>query len=168
MNRRSFLKRAGAATLAVVAAPLFIPSERLDFGVPKRRLIVPEPLLTRTLIGPDDEDVQSFVMPRNGHDAEWERGIARFMKNFGAEEYRIDAHGASGKAPLLQTLSEPADEAIWASLKPIIERDMAERFEVSWHDQLGATPVIQRTDIREHMDAWPVRSSGGPLRIVSV
>lgn len=168
MNRRSFLKRAGAATLAVVAAPLFIPSERLDFGVPKRRLIVPEPTLTRTLIGPCEDEHDLFVMPRNGHDAEWERGIARFMKNFGADEYRIDAHGASGKAPLLQTLSEPADEEIWASLKPIIERDMAERFDAAWRGRWVATPMIQRTDIREHMDAWPVRSSGGPLRIVSV
>lgn len=35
MNRRSFLKRAGGAALAVVAAPLFIPAERLEFGVPK-------------------------------------------------------------------------------------------------------------------------------------
>ena len=110
MNRRSFLKRAGAATLAVVAAPLFIPSERLDFGVPKQRLIVPEPLLTRTLIGPDDEDVQSFVMPRTGPDAEWERGIARFMKSFGATEYRIDANGASGKAPLLYGVHLNTDE----------------------------------------------------------
>lgn len=41
MNRRSFLKRAGAAALIVVAAPLFVPSERLELGVPK--LIVPPP-----------------------------------------------------------------------------------------------------------------------------
>lgn len=101
MNRRSFLKRAGAATLAIVAAPLFIPSERLDFGVPKPRIIVPEPLLTRTLIGPSDDGLDMFVMPRSSRDPEWERGIARFMQNFGAVEYRIDATGASGKAPLL-------------------------------------------------------------------
>jgi hypothetical protein len=51
MDRRSFLKRAGAAALAVVAAPLFIPSERLEFGVPKARaLLVPEPE-TLKLIG---------------------------------------------------------------------------------------------------------------------
>ena len=35
MNRRGFLKRAGASALAVVAAPLFIPAERLAYGVPK-------------------------------------------------------------------------------------------------------------------------------------
>jgi hypothetical protein len=44
MNRRSFLRRAGAAALAVVAAPLFIPAERLDFGVP-RPLAPPAPQL---------------------------------------------------------------------------------------------------------------------------
>ena len=40
MNRRGFLKRVGGAALAVVTAPLYIPSERLDFGVPARRLIL--------------------------------------------------------------------------------------------------------------------------------
>jgi hypothetical protein len=44
MNRRSFLRRAGAAALAVVAAPIFIPAERLDFGVP-RPLAPPAPQL---------------------------------------------------------------------------------------------------------------------------
>lgn len=34
-GRRAFLKTAGAALVTAVAAPLFIPSDRLDFGVPR-------------------------------------------------------------------------------------------------------------------------------------
>lgn len=35
IGRRSFLKRASGIIAAVVAAPLYIPAERLDFGVPR-------------------------------------------------------------------------------------------------------------------------------------
>lgn len=42
MNRRSFIKRA-SGLLAAVAAPLFIPAERLDFGVPRTALAAPAP-----------------------------------------------------------------------------------------------------------------------------
>lgn len=41
IGRRGFLKRIGTAALIVVSAPLYIPSERLDFGVPKR-IITPD------------------------------------------------------------------------------------------------------------------------------
>lgn len=44
MNRRGFLRRAGAAVIAAVAAPLYIPSERLDFGVPTQGLDAPRSL----------------------------------------------------------------------------------------------------------------------------
>lgn len=40
-GRREFLKRA-SGIIAAVAAPLFIPSDRLDFGVPKQRIVLPE------------------------------------------------------------------------------------------------------------------------------
>jgi hypothetical protein len=39
VDRRGFIRRAGAALATVLAAPLFIPSDRLVFGVPK--LILP-------------------------------------------------------------------------------------------------------------------------------
>lgn len=42
MDRRGFLKRAGAAALTVMAAPLSIPSERLDVGVPRQKIVLPE------------------------------------------------------------------------------------------------------------------------------
>ena len=35
IGRRSFLKRASGIIAAVVVAPLYIPAERLDFGVPR-------------------------------------------------------------------------------------------------------------------------------------
>jgi hypothetical protein len=35
VNRRSFLKLGAGAAIAPVAAPLFIPAERLEFGVPR-------------------------------------------------------------------------------------------------------------------------------------
>ncbi|HVQ45109.1 MAG TPA: hypothetical protein VMT30_09220 [Candidatus Saccharimonadia bacterium] len=41
MNRRSFLKVLGGTGLSIVAAPLFIPSERLDFGVPRGPIALP-------------------------------------------------------------------------------------------------------------------------------
>jgi hypothetical protein len=41
MNRRGFLKVLGGAGLSIVAAPLFIPSERLDFGVPRCPIALP-------------------------------------------------------------------------------------------------------------------------------
>jgi hypothetical protein len=75
VDRRSFLRRAGAAALTVVAAPLFIPSERLDFGVPKARaLLVPEPE-TLKLIGGEvsvylpaedwgDDDMVKVYLPK--------------------------------------------------------------------------------------------------------
>lgn len=44
VGRRGFFARAGAALVAAVAAPLFIPSERLEFGVPKL-ILPPEPAL---------------------------------------------------------------------------------------------------------------------------
>lgn len=51
MDRRGFLKRVGATTLAVVAAPLFIPSCRLDFGVPKQALAASESVEMLKIIG---------------------------------------------------------------------------------------------------------------------
>lgn len=113
MNRRSFLKLAGSAALSVVAAPLFVPSERLDFGVPKQRLIVLSDEELWESIRPDierdmaEQFEQSFyVMPRVGRDEEWERGIARFMRSFGASEYRIDEYGAHGLASVALDLPE--------------------------------------------------------------
>lgn len=51
------MKRA-SGLVAAVAAPLFIPSERLDFGVPTQRLVVPElevaPIYGVTLEKPSD------------------------------------------------------------------------------------------------------------------
>lgn len=144
MNRRSFLKRAGAATLAIVSAPLFIPSERLAFGVPKPRIVVPEPLLTRTLIGPDDEEVQSFVMPRIDFDPEWNRGIERFMKNFGADEYRIDANGASGKASMHEVSAPAVPLGRWYG-----------------------DPIVRRVRVGEYVVTWPI-AGGEQLRVESV
>lgn len=40
MDRRAFLTRLGLGAAAVVAAPLFVPSERLAFGVPTQRLVL--------------------------------------------------------------------------------------------------------------------------------
>jgi hypothetical protein len=107
------LKLAGAATLSVVATPMFVPSERLDFGVPKQRLIVLSDEELWESIRPDierdmaEQFEQSFyVVPRSGHDEVWERGIERFMRSFGASEYRIDEYGARGLASVALDLPE--------------------------------------------------------------
>jgi hypothetical protein len=42
LGRRSFLRLGAGAAVAVVAAPLYIPADRLAFGVPKA-IVVPEP-----------------------------------------------------------------------------------------------------------------------------
>lgn len=67
MNRRSFLKVLGGAATALVAAPiltppsapLFIPSQNLDYGVPSGRLATASSISTQTL--------QQL----------WDRGVAR-------------------------------------------------------------------------------------------
>lgn len=43
IGRRGFLKLASGLAIASIAAPAFIPADRLDFGVPRPKLIVPEP-----------------------------------------------------------------------------------------------------------------------------
>jgi len=88
MGRRGFLKRVGAAALTVVAAPLFVPSERLEFGVPKQRLIVPEPDMTREFVWSGDE-LGAMLQPiRHGDgihdDAPWVRAeLARLSETGG-------------------------------------------------------------------------------------
>jgi len=50
ITRRSFFKTAGSAAIAVVSAPLFIPSERLDFGVPTQRLVTAAQMPSQEII----------------------------------------------------------------------------------------------------------------------
>ena len=38
ISRRTFLRAAGSALVVAVAAPLFIPGDRLAFGVPRRQI----------------------------------------------------------------------------------------------------------------------------------
>lgn len=75
MDRRGFLKRAGGAILTVVAAPLFIPSERLDFGVP-RRIILPEPAALTILGG--EVMVDAFTLKRT----QWEMKARAASREF--------------------------------------------------------------------------------------
>lgn len=68
LSRRSFLKRVGAATLAIAAAPLFIPSERLDFGVPHAPIVLPT-----------DEDVAEILsIPESYQAFKWNATTASF------------------------------------------------------------------------------------------
>lgn len=88
MNRRSFLKLLGGTTVAAVAAPLitpstaplFIPPERLDMGVPRRILtateLPPRPWRT-TLTTPDGVTYTTRVvpMPQATYWVDGERGL---------------------------------------------------------------------------------------------
>lgn len=96
-NRRSFLKGLVAATI-----PLFIPSDRLDFGVPKRIYVPPEPkilasrdikLHTMMVDSPSEDLATGWGVPS---DAQWtEHGIfvadkLVFLDNVARYDYRID------------------------------------------------------------------------------
>jgi hypothetical protein len=61
MNRRSFLKRAGAAGLAIVAAPLYIPAERLAFGVPQHGIAIATDAEVERFAVLDEMTVNAFV-----------------------------------------------------------------------------------------------------------
>lgn len=62
-SRRTFLKRA-SGLVAAIGVPMFIPSERLGFGVPTQRLVAPEPpAFSRIIGGSVDIDVRPALAP---------------------------------------------------------------------------------------------------------
>lgn len=91
MNRRSFLRTAGGA----LACALFIPAERLAFGVPKQQFVVPSVKVIggEALLGPLVTDYQE----------QWHRGIGLdYPDGWNYFRARLMGNTAPGSGPMLQ------------------------------------------------------------------
>ncbi len=149
LSRRSFLKRAGAF-VAAVGVPLFIPAERLDFGVPTGRLIVPEPE-DLFILGeePLDLRLESFV---NVPCQEW---VADPVKRVLSRTVVMDLpQGGTGAFRLQQS----SDGKTWHELPATQVANYPLLVSGSFNDRYVRTVIT-----RPSTDA---ASSFGPIRVV--
>ncbi len=99
-SRRTFLQRA-AGLVAAVAAPLYIPSERLDFGVPRQKIAVPEPTEWLKIIGDplplSPEPFLAHGEPRGNCAIQWRAALEL----------------ANGPQPVTMRMQDSDDGTVW-------------------------------------------------------
>lgn len=129
VSRRGFLQRLGIGAIAVTvapdiikqaAAPLFIPSERLDFGVPKPVLVLPDAQEMTDL-------ALAMLKEKTAYLAEYDRASR-------------DAGALTGKIPMvmLQTTFYPsAGGRLWEGSTAYVDEKTAGR----WVDYGIAAPA---------------------------